>query len=72
MSDPGQLLLEAIQALHEERTRLPEGAKLLKDISKEVGLSYDRTRKYLNQLIEEGKVTRFRAFKNKYYYIFKE
>lgn len=72
MSDPGKLLLEAVEALHQEQGAIPEGAMTIYDVMEKLDLSYDAARKYLKQLIESGKASRVRRGKNLHYYFLKE
>ena len=76
-TDPGKLLRDAVQELHQATGSIPEGAMTIKDVMEFLStetqpVSYHKARLYLKKLVGDGKVTKIRRGKNVNYYIFKE
>ena len=72
MDDQGKMLLDAVAALHEERTGRPEGSLTIKEIEEKLEIGYNAALDYVNQLIQDGKALKIRRGNNQHYYVFKE
>ena len=72
MSNPGQMLLDAVAKLHQETVGKPEGSMTVKEIEEKLDISYSAALKYINQLLADGKVYKIRRGNNQHYYILKE
>ncbi len=72
MADTGKMLLDAVEALHKEKTGRPEGSLTIKEIEEKLGIGYSATLGYMNRLIQDGKALKIRRGNNQHYYVFKE